>query len=30
MRGKKMLRYLILEDGSIYVGEGFGSDKETN
>ena len=24
-----MLRYLILEDGSIYAGEGFGSDKET-
>lgn len=24
-----MLRYLILEDGSIYVGEGFGSDKDT-
>lgn len=23
------MRYLILEDGSIYAGEGFGSDNET-
>lgn len=23
------MRYLILEDGSIYAGEGFGSDRET-
>lgn len=23
------MRYLILEDGSIYAGEGFGSNKET-
>lgn len=22
------MRYLILEDGSIYAGEGFGSNKE--
>ena len=24
------MRYLILEDGSIYAGEGFGSDRETS
>ena len=23
------MRYLILEDGSIYAGEGFGADRET-
>ena len=23
------MRYLILEDGSVYAGEGFGADRET-